>query len=73
VKNLTRLANNNNSSFYCICSNLTFDEIFDFQRTNNLPFLELINSHTRCNEGCGTCIEGLSNYLEAKKLLCETN
>lgn len=59
------------TSFYCICSNLSFDDIANLQRQSNLSFLELISTATRCQEGCGSCIEKLRDYLKNENLISD--
>lgn len=68
VRSLNHSVKNSKKSFYCICSNLNFEEISNLQKSVSLPFPKLISTHTRCNEGCGSCIERIGTYLEERGL-----
>lgn len=50
-------------SFYCLCSDSSFDDILEKQREASLTFQELLEKHTHCLEGCGSCIGKLQSYL----------
>ena len=52
-------------SFYCLCSNLSFNEILEKQKICQLPFKELLEQHTRCSKGCGSCVDKLQIYLQS--------
>lgn len=53
------------STFYCFCSEASYVEILDKQKSNPLEFTEFLNEHTKCTLGCGSCIENLREYLTA--------
>jgi bacterioferritin-associated ferredoxin len=58
-------------SVYCLCSNASFDEIFDRQRNAPLPCKEMIERHTGCAKGCGSCIDALLAEAEMLELIPE--
>lgn len=58
----------NVNAAYCICSNLSFDGIVKKQRAHPLPFQDMLARYTSCQQGCGSCIESLREYLMASKL-----
>jgi hypothetical protein len=37
---------------YCICSNKSLDDVVFAQKTNALPFEQVIDQYTSCNGGC---------------------
>lgn len=56
---------------YCLCSNASFDEILERQRDEPLCGKEMIERHTGCTKGCGSCIDALLADAEMLKLLPE--
>lgn len=56
---------------YCLCTNASFDEILERQRHEPLPSREMIECHTGCAKGCGSCIDALLAEAEMLKLLPE--
>lgn len=56
---------------YCICSNASFDEILERQRHQPLPRDEMIERHTGCTKGCGSCVDALLAEAEMLELLPE--
>lgn len=54
---------------YCLCSNASFDEILERQRNEPLSCLEMIQRHTACTKGCGSCIDALLAEAEMLELL----
>jgi len=56
---------------YCLCSNSSFDDILERQRVAPLPRTEMINRHTGCAQGCGSCIDALLAEAEFLELLPE--
>lgn len=54
---------------YCLCSNASFDEILERQRDEPLPGKEMIERHTGCANGCGSCIDALLAEAEMLELL----
>jgi bacterioferritin-associated ferredoxin len=49
-----------------------FDEIFERQRNEPLHRLEMIERHTGCTKGCGSCIDALLVEAEMLDLLPDT-
>lgn len=57
---------------YCLCSNASFEEIFNRQRSEPLPRQDMIDRHTGCTKGCGSCIDELVAEAEKLELLPDT-
>jgi bacterioferritin-associated ferredoxin len=51
-------------TFYCFCSEKSHKEILEAQQSNPLKFSDFLDEYTKCNQGCGSCIENLRVYLE---------
>lgn len=58
---------------YCLCSDRAFDTILDLQRKHPLPLDDMISSYTKCNAGCGTCIEALKAEADMLGLVPENH
>lgn len=58
-------------TFYCFCTEMSYQEILKNQITHPLEFKQFINEYTRCNQGCGSCVENLYAYLTETNLLIE--
>jgi len=58
-------------TFYCLCSELSYQEILQRQKNRPLEFSEFLDEHTGCNKGCGSCIENLHTYLAENGCLIE--
>ena len=56
---------------YCLCSNASFDEILDRQRHEPLSRDEMIERHTGCAKGCGSCVDALLAEAVMRELLPE--
>lgn len=54
---------------YCICSNMSFNDIVLAQKKNPLPFDLAVDQYTGCNSGCGSCISELYVCFEREGLL----
>lgn len=54
---------------YCLCSNSSFDDILERQRIEPLSRAEMIERHTGCAQGCGSCIDALLAEAEMLDLL----
>jgi hypothetical protein len=61
----------NLSTFYCLCSAMSYADLLDKQKNKPLEFKKFIDQYTNCNQGCGSCIDNLYNYLSENRLLIE--
>jgi len=59
------------TSFYCLCSAMSYEEILTKQKNNPLEFTKFIDQYTDCNRGCGSCIDNLYKCLTENHLLIE--
>ena len=56
---------------YCLCSDMSYEDILTKQKNHPLQFKKFIDQYTDCNQGCGSCIDNLYMYLSKHKLLIE--
>lgn len=56
---------------YCLCSNKSFDEIFELQEANPVSMDEIIALYTNCLDGCGSCINALKTEAEMRELVLQ--
>jgi hypothetical protein len=54
---------------YCLCSNKSFDEIFELQEKNPVSAEDMIAIYTNCLDGCGSCINALKIEAEIRELV----
>jgi bacterioferritin-associated ferredoxin len=54
---------------FCLCSNKSFDEIFELQQRHPVSTEEMIAKYTDCLVGCGSCISALKAEAEFRELI----
>ena len=59
------------ATFYCFCSEMSYQDMLEKQKKNPLTFNNFIDKYTHCNQGCGSCIENLYIYLSETNLLID--
>lgn len=58
-------------NMFCICSQLSLDDILKRQLEEPLPFSEMIEFYTSCRTGCGSCIPTLRARAKTKDIFFE--
>jgi bacterioferritin-associated ferredoxin len=57
------------STCFCFCSEMSYEDILEKQKNTPLKFKEFLDEYTRCNQGCGSCIDNFYSYLTETNLL----
>jgi hypothetical protein len=50
---------------------MSYKDMLQKQKKHPLPFKNFIDEYTKCNQGCGSCIDNLYIFLTENRLLIE--